>query len=184
MAEGELDLRTQNCFCHCTVSCTVKLGSKTTKVKVKKTIYKKKKNNIRTSVLCSRHSFYVSKRHPKSVLSARGNTCGKVYSDLVVLAEFINISYHSLVLWTASWVPMQYFSAFCITFAVSCTSNSRKIDNHMNQKLKNSEYWAYICTGETADSFNLIKSTCFLSCVPSQLWAFASFVVLQLSNTD
>lgn len=46
------------------------------------------------------------KRHPKSVLSARGNTCGKVYSDLVVLAEFINISYHSLVLWTASWVPM------------------------------------------------------------------------------
>ncbi|XP_042073225.1 uncharacterized protein LOC121813492 [Haplochromis burtoni] len=42
------------------------------------------------TVLCIRHSFHISERHLKRVLSARGHTRHKAYSDLAVLVEFID----------------------------------------------------------------------------------------------
>ncbi|KAL3977653.1 SLAM family member 8 [Sarotherodon galilaeus] len=42
------------------------------------------------TVLCSRHSFHISERHLKRVLSTRGHTRHKAYSDLAVLVEFID----------------------------------------------------------------------------------------------
>ncbi|XP_030609254.1 uncharacterized protein LOC115796912 [Archocentrus centrarchus] len=43
-----------------------------------------------TSVLGSRHGFHISERHLKRVLSARGHTRRKAYSDLAALVDFIS----------------------------------------------------------------------------------------------